>query len=660
VPRRIVWGHRVEVMWPSVPVFLFLAPLSRSLHYRPYLDTFQNGTFLEWWVDRFHSRHPGQPLTILMSQFEGGTEQARLRCPASVFVSSSVSKLGMLFDAAARLRAGTLAACGLGFAFAPPDLLPVALEHHFHNKNDCTLIRGLPFGVAPEIYKLSLIERLSKLTLPGLPKDPAAVVGRLAEAAKHFPIEGPLIFRHTPLDAERMYGAEAGALPESVHINRHRDLDIAREVIRTRGISEDPLSELRAWRKISIRVRQKVREQSHFMTFYRFPTDRSRKPRVLLISNQSAFSGAEESLCQLARHIDKQRFELFAAVGAKGLFVRRLKEAGVKVLSGDAGFGGTPTEQYLHLADVLQRVNPSFVHFNSLAHPHFPGLLVGLGIPFITHCRVSEVSPFGDQLRMATKIIAVSEYAKRRVLCMEVDPNSVEVVYDEVDTAEFSPDLFHKPFLRQRLGFPEKAFVLLLIARFAPNKRHALAIRAAEEVKRFVPDMILVLKGESFGDSSTAEEIMRLVRTRGLSDWIRIIPFVNDIRELYVAADALILCSEREALGRCVVEAMAMGTPVIVSDSGGTHEIIDHGNTGYVVHGENLQKWAEQIVEVARDERLRESIGRNARAFARKKLDSRISARRVMAIYDAILSSKTSPRRRWRGPSDCRRSPLLP
>jgi glycosyltransferase involved in cell wall biosynthesis len=63
--------------------------------------------------------------------------------------------------------------------------------------------------------------------------------------------------------------------------------------------------------------------------------------------------------------------------------------------------------------------------------------------------------------------------------------------------------------------------------------------------------------------------------------------YVSDIRQVIVAADLLVLCSEREGLGRCVVEAMAMELPVIVTASGGSPEIVESGHVGgFVVNGE--------------------------------------------------------------------------
>jgi glycosyltransferase involved in cell wall biosynthesis len=107
----------------------------------------------------------------------------------------------------------------------------------------------------------------------------------------------------------------------------------------------------------------------------------------------------------------------------------------------------------------------------------------------------------------------------------------------------------------------------------------------------------LVLKGEVFYETSYVEAVRDDINKRGLSDIVKIIPFVDDIRDLHAAADVVVLCSDREGLGRCVVEAMAMGTPVVVTDSGGTHEVVNHRKTGFVVRGGDARDLATRIVE---------------------------------------------------------------
>ena len=107
------------------------------------------------------------------------------------------------------------------------------------------------------------------------------------------------------------------------------------------------------------------------------------------------------------------------------------------------------------------------------------------------------------------------------------------------------------------------------------------------------------------------------------------------------AADLLVLCSDREGLGSCVVEAMSMQLPVVVTDTGGTHEIVESGvRGGFVVPGNDPAALSARIVELLLDADLRQRLGASGRAFVQSNLDAKISARSVMEIYAGLLAHR--------------------
>ena len=79
------------------------------------------------------------------------------------------------------------------------------------------------------------------------------------------------------------------------------------------------------------------------------------------------------------------------------------------------------------------------------------------------------------------------------------------------------------------------------------------------------------------------------------------------------AADVLVLCSDLEPLGTCVLETMSLELPVIVSDSGGACELVQDGDSGLVVPGSNPAALAQAIVSIAQDQQWAADLGRRAR-----------------------------------------------
>jgi glycosyltransferase involved in cell wall biosynthesis len=121
-----------------------------------------------------------------------------------------------------------------------------------------------------------------------------------------------------------------------------------------------------------------------------------------------------------------------------------------------------------------------------------------------------------------------------------------------------------------------------MIARLADQKRHDLVIEATALLAERHAAVRLVLVGDS-GNTRLYNSLCARIRGLHLGDRTVWCPFQLDVRPLEAAADALVLYSENEALGTCVLEAMAMELPVVVSGSGGLPEMVEHGVTGTVV-----------------------------------------------------------------------------
>lgn len=128
--------------------------------------------------------------------------------------------------------------------------------------------------------------------------------------------------------------------------------------------------------------------------------------------------------------------------------------------------------------------------------------------------------------------------------------------------------------VRQDLGIPEHAPVFLKLAEFIPRKRHADALNA---FARLPSSAYLLLAGSGPLEST----IKNLATTLGIDSRVRFLGFRRDVAELLIAADAVILLSEREGLPRSLMEAMALETPIIGTDVKGTRELVK--DAGFMV-----------------------------------------------------------------------------
>jgi glycosyltransferase involved in cell wall biosynthesis len=183
--------------------------------------------------------------------------------------------------------------------------------------------------------------------------------------------------------------------------------------------------------------------------------------------------------------------------------------------------------------------------------------------------------------------------------------------------------------------------VLLYVGRYTEVKRIPLLIRAHARARaRFRQRAPLVLLG-GFPGEWEGEHPLEVVRETGdpdvfLAGWRG----HDDLPAGLNAADALVLPSVREQFGQVLVEAMACGLPVVAVDAHGPAEIVDSGETGWLVPPDDEEAMAEALVEVVNDEGERRRRGEAAYEASRNRYSWPALAGGVARIYDDVIEGK--------------------
>jgi glycosyltransferase involved in cell wall biosynthesis len=133
---------------------------------------------------------------------------------------------------------------------------------------------------------------------------------------------------------------------------------------------------------------------------------------------------------------------------------------------------------------------------------------------------------------------------------------------------------------RERLGVRPDERLIVCVGSVWPVKGQALLVRALERVRRERPHLGCALIGQT--DPLYTQAIERFVSLRGVGDAVRILPFCDDMRPWWRAADAAVCASEAESLPAVVLEAMAFALPVLGSRVGDMAELIEPGVTGWL------------------------------------------------------------------------------
>jgi len=237
-------------------------------------------------------------------------------------------------------------------------------------------------------------------------------------------------------------------------------------------------------------------------------------------------------------------------------------------------------------------------------------------------------------LRGASLVICAGRYSAAEAERAAGHPLPTVIVPPGVDTDRFRPlDASERSSVRQELGIPVDAPLVVSVSRLVPRKGMDTLIRAASRLSERIPDVVVAIAG-SGRDRARLEG---LVASTGAP--VRLLGRVPDelLPGMYGASDVFSMSCrnrwaglEQEGFGIVFVEAAAAGVPAVACDSGGSAEAVADGETGLVVRrpGDPLQV-AEALADLIDDEPRRLEMGRRARARAETEFSYDVLAARL-------------------------------
>jgi glycosyltransferase involved in cell wall biosynthesis len=189
---------------------------------------------------------------------------------------------------------------------------------------------------------------------------------------------------------------------------------------------------------------------------------------------------------------------------------------------------------------------------------------------------------------------------------------------------------------RAQFGIPAQRPVATFVGRVAHEKNIDFLLHMLVELRRLVPDVLLVVAGEGPAE----EHLCALVTKLGLEASVLFIGYLERTRGLldcYRAADAFVFASRTETQGLVLLEAMAQGTPVVSTALMGTVDVLA-GTGGAVVVPEETAAFAAAVAGVLRDPQRREELSHRAREDA-ARWSSRTMAERLARLYEGVVES---------------------
>ena len=374
-------------------------------------------------------------------------------------------------------------------------------------------------------------------------------------------------------------------------------------------------------------------------------------PRITHIITGLADGGAEAVLYRLVTTDTSGTRHVVVSLGDAGKYGPMLQSLGVNVHALDMPRGRLTTGGLVRLYRLLRRERPDVVQtwmyhanlvggiaarlagcrrvFWGIHHTNLGKGTTGFSTRMVDWvcARLSRLMPYG--------IVACAESARQVHVARGYWPGKFCVIPNGYDLSHFRPDIASRHAVRRELGLDAHVALIGLVGRWHPSKDHANLLKAFAHLQSSHPESRLLLAGTQC-DAGNAE-LGQLISNLGLNGVIHLLGARPDVPAIMNALDLHVLSSSGEAFPNVVAEAMACGTPCVVTDVGDAAVMV--GETGWVVPPSNSDRLAKAIA-AALDERQDPARWAERCKRARQRIIDNYSVERMVARYHDLWSAR--------------------
>lgn len=377
----------------------------------------------------------------------------------------------------------------------------------------------------------------------------------------------------------------------------------------------------------------------------------AQKINILFITDGIWYSyGAERHLYNLVRSLDKKRFScLIVAFVIKGTFVEEFRRAGIQIIHMPIERIYSPAAFRKALA--IRRIILEY-HIDIVQTYHFMSDTFGVLVSRLSGIRhiISSRRDTGDKKtkrqlilnrfanRLIEQFITVCDEIGRRISVDEGVPDSkCTTIYNGIELSDYPiPERDRVNDERKRLHLNVQDFIVGMIANFRPEKNYDIFLRAVKEAKKAISDLKVI----AVGDGPTLGECKEYCRKNGMNEYVLFPGMLKDVRNYISVLDvACLVPGSNEGFSNAILECMAMGKPMIVTDVGGNAEAVLRDVSGIVIPPRDDQKLSERIVYLHDNESVRLEMGRKSRKRVEQLFTIDNMVQKHQQLYEQIAWS---------------------
>ena len=236
------------------------------------------------------------------------------------------------------------------------------------------------------------------------------------------------------------------------------------------------------------------------------------------------------------------------------------------------------------------------------------------------------------KLKTADRIIALTNYEAKTLTSLGADPTSISVIPLGINSKRFyslpSGDTF-----RRKWKIDDQ--MILYVGRIVKHKGIQHLIEAMPKIIEHFPKIKLIIVGPP---TSFQNFLVQNCHRLGVNNNVIFVPGLPsesmELIEAYSACDVFVLPSLYESFGLSIVEAMACGKPVVVSNVGGCRDIVDNEKNGFLIGYGNVRQLANRIINLLNDPKLAKKFGKDGRKKVLNKYNQKRIIKRTLKIYE--------------------------
>lgn len=339
--------------------------------------------------------------------------------------------------------------------------------------------------------------------------------------------------------------------------------------------------------------------------------------KILQISSAQSLGGGERHLIDLSRGLAQRGHEIYLATRPDSPLIRELTDIPQERVTTLPLRNSLDAPSARSLAKLVRRHRIHIVHAHMARDYPLAAYAARKNedarLIITRHVLFPLNKLHRATLSRASAVIGVSEAVAMQLRHDKVVPEqNIRVVANGIDTERFrnARQRFHREEFLEQWSLPASSFLLGTVGELTPLKGQAEFLKAAVQVGQEFPSAYFIVAGTDNSSGQTnAAALQELAIRLKITGRVRVVPWLDDIAQLYCALDVFVSASHTESFGLAIAEAMASGTAVVATRTAGASEIIRDGETGLLVPIGDADGLAETLIELLRNTDRRTRLG---------------------------------------------------